>query len=455
MKVQGDRVDRVTTDLEAKLNDLDPAQRLEALAELARRAKLADAPPPAATDLVNMHCHSLYSYNAYGYSPPALAWLAWQRGWRAVGLVDFDVLDGVDEFFDACDLLGVRGAAALETRTFLPEFADREINSPGEPGVLYHMGIGFASSHAPAAAHAALADLRARAAHRNRDMVARLNRYLDPVTVDYDADVLSMTPSGNATERHMLVAYFHAAEAKTPDPVAYWADRLDLSRDKVAAMMENPAQFQNTLRARLMKRGGVAYEQPGPDTFPPFAEVQRLILTCGALPCYAFLDGTSPGEQALGELLDLLVGQGTEAVNIIPDRNWNIADPTTKAIKLQRLYDLAQLADDLALPLNIGTEMNSPGQRLVDDIDAVELEPLRQAFLDGASFVYGHTVLQRALGLGYNSDWALGYLPDRRARNAFYTHVGRAVPPGRAGLAQLQTLNPQMSPSDLLARLSL
>lgn len=73
MKVQGDRVDRVTTDLEAKLNDLDPAQRLEALAELARRAKLADAPPPAATDLVNMHCHSLYSYNAYGYSPPALA----------------------------------------------------------------------------------------------------------------------------------------------------------------------------------------------------------------------------------------------------------------------------------------------------------------------------------------------------------------------------------------------
>jgi len=448
-------VDSVTTDLEAKLNDLSFQQRLEALAELARRARLSDTPRPAETERVNMHCHSLYSYNAYGYSPAALAWLAYQRGWRAIGLVDFDVLDGVDEFLDACDLLGVRGAAALETRTFLPPFADREINSPGEPGVLYHMGLGFSSSRVPDAAGSALADLRTRATRRNRDMIARLNRYLDPVTVDYDTDVLTMTPSGNATERHMLVAYVRAAEAQTPNPTAFWADRLDLPGDKVATLMENPAQFQNTLRARLMKRGGVGYEQPGPDTFPPFAEVQRLILACGALPCYAFLDGTSSGEQALGELVGLLVDHGTVAVNIIPDRNWNIADAATKAVKLQRLHDLARLADDLALPFNIGTEMNSPGQRLVDDLDAPELASLRQAFLDGAYFVYGHTVLQRALGLGYQSDWARDCLPERRARNAFYTQVGRAVPPGRAGLAQLQALDASMSPSDLLARLSL
>lgn len=253
----------------------------------------------------------------------------------------------------------------------------------------------------------------------------------------------------------MLVAYVRAAETQTPNPTAFWADRLNLPGDKVATLMENPAQFQNTLRAKLMKRGGVGYEQPGPDTFPPFAEVQRLILACGALPCYAFLDGTSSGEQALDELVGLLVDHDTVAVNIIPDRNWNIADAATKAVKLQRLHDLARLADDLALPFNIGTEMNSPGQRLVDDLDAPELASLRQAFLDGASFVYGHTVLQRARGLGYQSDWARDCLPERRARNTFYTHVGRAVPPGRAGLAQLQALDSSISPSDLLARLSL
>ena len=50
--------------------------------------------------------------------------------------------------------------------------------------------------------------------------------------------------------------------------------------------------------------------------------------------------------------------------------------------------------------------MNSPGNKLVDDFDAPELAPMRQAFLDGAHFIYGHTVMQRTLGLGYQSAWA-------------------------------------------------
>ena len=77
-----------------------------------------------------------------------------------MGIVDFDVLDGVDEFLDACDLVGVRGSAGIETRVFVPEFADREINSPGEPGVCYHMGIGFTSSQVPDGVAPILADLR-------------------------------------------------------------------------------------------------------------------------------------------------------------------------------------------------------------------------------------------------------------------------------------------------------
>ena len=48
--------------------------------------------------------------------------------------------------------------------------------------------------------------------------MARVNAYLDPVTIDYERDVLPLTPAGNATERHMLVAYMHAAERTVPDP---------------------------------------------------------------------------------------------------------------------------------------------------------------------------------------------------------------------------------------------
>ena len=114
---------------------------------------------------------------------------------------------------------------------------------------------------------------------------------------------------------------------------------------------------------------------------------------------------------------------------------------------------MVELAQRLDLPLNIGTEMNAYGQKLVDDFDAPELAPVREAFLDGAYFIYGHTVAQRTLKLGYQSDWAKTYLPSRRERNKFYTQVGYKVAPGKASMDQLRQLSLAMSPSDILLAL--
>jgi hypothetical protein len=252
--------------------------------------------------------------------------------------------------------------------------------------------------------------------------------------------VLPLTPGSNATERHMLAAYLEAAERTTPDMTAFWADKLDLNRQQVETLMADPPKFQNMVRAKLMKRGGVGYVQPGPDTFPTVDEFHDLILACDALPCAAWLDGTSEGEQAMEELLDLLISKGVVALNIIPDRNWNIADPEVKAQKLQKLYDVVELAQKLDLPLNIGTEMNSYGQKLVDDFGALELAPVREAFLDGAYFIYGHTAAQRHLSKGYQSEWAKRYFPTRFERNAFYTQLGKQVEPGPAGLSKLKEI---------------
>jgi hypothetical protein len=151
--------------------------------------------------------------------------------------------------------------------------------------------------------------------------------------------------------------------------------------------------------------------------------------------------------------MGLMVAKGAVATNVIPDRNWNIADPAVKQMKVAKLYEVVRLSQAMDLPLNVGTEMNSFGQRLVDDLDAPELAPVRQAFLDGAYFIYGHTVLQRALGLGYQSPWAKAYLPARRQRNDFYTAVGYAVPPGQAGMAQLAGISAEMAPEDILRSL--
>jgi hypothetical protein len=187
--------------------------------------------------------------------------------------------------------------------------------------------------------------------------------------------------------------------------------------------------------------------------FPTLETFHKLIVACGALPCAAWLDGTSATEQNIEEWLEFLIGRGVVALNIIPDRNWNIPDPHVKRLKVRNLYRVVELAQNLNLPLNVGTEMNSFGQKLVDDLDAPELAPVRQAFIEGAHFAYGHTVMQRALGLGYQSPWAQSHLPARSDRNRFYTSIGHLVPPGSQSLAWIQQLDPSLPPGGLLARM--
>ena len=143
------------------------------------------------------------------------------------GIVDFDVLDAVDEFLGASRRLGLRGCSGIETRIFLPEFHSRELNSPGEPGIAYYMGVGFTSCQV--AQPALLDKLREIARTRNLGVLSRVNPYLEPVAIDYEDDVIPLTPKGNATERHLCAAYEAKAESVFPDDserAAFWAAKL-------------------------------------------------------------------------------------------------------------------------------------------------------------------------------------------------------------------------------------
>ena len=437
--------------LEVELNHFDPQVRARSLMRLIEQTETGTIPLAQEKAVANLHCHTFFSFNVYGYSPTALAWLAKKNGYRLMGIVDFDVLDGVNEFLGACEQLGVRGSAGMETRVYLPEFATREINSPGEPGVNYYMGVGFISSQVPPEVKPILDNLRQRATHRNQLIMEQVNRYLSPVSIGYEENVLPLTPAGNPTERHLVQAYFLAAQRAQSDLPAFWGNKLDLPSEQVAETMRDNAKFLTLVRIKLMKQGGVGYIEPTPETFPTIQEVNQLILSCGAIPCVGWMDGTSQGEQDIEELLELLMHRGAGVLNIVPDRNWNIADEKIRQNKVQKLYEIVRLANDLGLPLNIGTEMNNFGQRFVDDFDTPALQPLRQVFLDGAHFMYGHTAMQLALGLGYESSWAKSHFPNRLERNKFYTRMGTLVPPGSQGLETLRTLSANADPAQFTA----
>ena len=85
-----------TSKLEAMLNDFNCELRLRALREL----MAVGQPQTQSREDVNMHIHTFYSFNAEGWSPARTAWEMHRRGVFSAGIIDFDVLDGMDEFFN-------------------------------------------------------------------------------------------------------------------------------------------------------------------------------------------------------------------------------------------------------------------------------------------------------------------------------------------------------------------
>jgi hypothetical protein len=462
------------------LDSFEAVERKRALATLCEQVEAGRIDLPQTGTDVNIHCHTFFSYNTYGYSPSKFAWLARKAGLAVAGVVDFDVLDALDEFLDAARLLGLKGCAGLETRVYVPEFSTRVINSPGEPGISYHMGVGFPNAKLYGRQREFLLGLRRTAQQRNRELMGRVNEYLRPLELDYERDVLVLTPSGNATERHICLAYArkaaelfgegprtnllpcwaggpggaHTSSRATGSATAgrlvrglqgFWAEKLGV--DVELSWLPESRGILDTIRAKTMKRGGVGYVQPGKGSFPWMADMNRFILTAGAIPVHTWLDGTSDGEKDIEELLEVAMSTGAAAINVIPDRNYT---PGAGSQKLENLYAVVELAEKLHLPVVMGTEMNSPGQKFVDDLDTDELRPLAPVFLKGAHIVYAHSVLQQRCGFGYTSEWAAKSFDDVESKNKFFEELGSSLHPKQED--KLNGLGEQNSPQEILRR---
>lgn len=416
--------------LERDLDSFDPAIRYDALCAL---AALNEKALPAPGSNFNLHCHSFFSYNAFGWSPSRVAWEARKRGFRAAGLCDFDVLDGMEEFLEAGRVLGLRSCVHLETRAYVAEQASGDINSPGEPGVSYIMGGGFTHLPADGSAEASrLASFRQGARDRNEALIARINAALPKIALDYAGEVLPRTPKGVATERHIIAAYVDKAIAAIPDAAAraeFWAPLVKKTASE-AAETEKSARpkFEEWVRAALSKRGGIGYVPPTPSTFPPVNDFIAWVRACDAIPLVTWLDGTSAGEADAEALLDLMVAKGCAGVNIIPERNWNFADPAKKARMVANLDAMVKGADARELPIVIGTEMNKLGLPIVDDLAGEVLSKYRDSFTRGANILVGHTILSQLADMPYLGAKAAAMFKSVKERNDFFAAVG-ALPP--------------------------
>ena len=415
--------------IESQLDSFDFDQRQKALIELEKNMQLSGN----MTENVNMHFHSFFSFNSMGWSPSRIAWESKKAGLYAAGLCDFDVLDGQDEFLQAGELFGLRTTVNLETRAFLNEYADKEINSPGEPGVTYVMGAGFSkdltdSSLSPEN----LSYYKQKATDRNKALIDRINPHVKEIAIDYESEVLPLTPKNGATERHIISAYVNKAFNVFKDKdalVEFWCTLLSSTPDTVKDLLEDVPSFEGIVRNALAKRGGVGYVQPSKETFPSVDDFIDWVLSYQAIPMTTWLDGTSSGEADGQAMLECMAAKGAIALNIIPDRNWNIADAQTKKIKQANLKDIIETADRMDLPINIGTEMNKLGQPFADDLTGECLSPFKDVFLKGAQIMVGHSILLRYADFSYTGENAKNMFDkDTKKKNAFFASVGALEP---------------------------
>jgi hypothetical protein len=100
-------------DLEEKLDSFDSSERKEALLALCEKVKTGEITLPEPSTNINLHCHTFFSYNTYGYSPTKFAWLARKKEIAVAGIIDFDVLDGLEEFLEAARMLRLKACAGV------------------------------------------------------------------------------------------------------------------------------------------------------------------------------------------------------------------------------------------------------------------------------------------------------------------------------------------------------
>lgn len=433
-------------EMESDLSHLQPSVRRQALEKLASLNLPASAP----VEDVNLHTHTFFSYHSAGWSPSRFAWEARKAGLQAAGIIDFDALDGVEEFLDAAELLGLRGTAGIEVRAFLEPFADQVIDSPGEPGVHYIAGSGMVTRIRPRSAEGRyLAGLRRSAGDRNQGLVARINARLPDIALDYRKDVLPLSAGGNPTERHIVQAYVRRSRAVFRDAIRwseFWCGVLEVPSSVLARLVADGPALEEKVRAKLAKQGGLGYVAPDANSFPPVREVFAWIQECGGIPLDSWLDGSSPGESRARDLFACMRDQGALGLNLIPDRNWNVADPEEKRRKLACLDAVIRLAREWKAPIHIGTEGNKAGLPFVDDLGRPELAPYRRDFLAGAHLCIGHAVLARFADFPYAGPAAEAEFGTRiQARNAFFEAVG-ALPPLDAATAwYLRQVGPRKS----------
>lgn len=355
------------------LNDRSVSVRLDAsrrIGELIRGGVLEHP----ATEEVNNHVHTMYSFSPY--SPSMAAFKAWEAGLLTVGIMDHDSVAGCSEMLDACREIGIASTVGFEMRVNMTDtiVQGRKINNPDSLNNAYIAIHGIPRRRLKKAARFIKPAQDARNL-RNKKMVGNLNSLaadwgID--SIDFGADVSGFSMAregGSITERHILFALVKKvinSVGKGQRLVDFINSRMGIEpQPKIKEFLldsSNPHYMYDLLGVFKSTIIGSIYEQPGDDECMPAQKAVDFAAGIGAIPAYAYLGdvkqsptGDKKAEKFEDDFLDELISEikrlGFRAVTYMPPRN--TIDQLKRIQLLCRQNDLMEIS---------GVDINSSRQ---------------------------------------------------------------------------------------------
>ena len=398
--------------LEAALNGGTLESRLDALRQLC--AQLGQRPRRG----TNCHIHTNESFSVFR-SPSEAVWQAAREGLAVLGINDHYTVAGHEEFRQACKIAGIDAAFSMEAVGMdrAAEAAKLLLNDPDNPGRVYLCGKGITSIPPDSSVAArSLAGMRAALVRRNREMTVKVGQlFRDRLDADGPTweDVVSLTPRGNATERHVgkaALGRLREVAAARGVPVAELIERCCGAAPPAAA---DDAALQNFLRGKLLKAGAPCYVRETEDAFISSEDLRAMFLAFGAIPTYPVLGNpVTSGERDIEALLDRLEASGFYAIEVIPHRNTR-----------ERLAEIVSAARRRWWPVFNGTEHNTPEARPLLDPYALdpEFEPW---FRQSTALMLGHQAAVSRGEPGFVGENGRPSIPDARARFEYFSNLG-------------------------------
>jgi hypothetical protein len=315
------------------------------------------ADPPL---LVNNHFHTPYSFSAFNNMTEIFN-QAKKEGIDILGINDFITMEGYDEF----NLLAYENKKfPLFNIEFMGLMKEEQkkgvlINDPNNPGRVYFCGKGLSFPANLSEANREILDsVMLNSLKQTEAMVVLLNKHLKKIKSPFSLDFKEIQTEytrGLVRERHLAKAlrikineHYKSEKGKKT-----FLKKLYGGKDS-QVNIDIPGDLDNELRAKLLKKGGVAFVEEDNDAFLSLTEIKEIILGAQGIPCYPVLLDDKAGnytdfEKDFPELLKSLTKNRVFAVELIPGRN-----------DFSIVKEFVSVFSEKGFIITFGTEHNTP-----------------------------------------------------------------------------------------------